>query len=133
MSGWDEVRRVQLAAPWDEFWVECNSNLPMGDLFDIQEAGETLGQGATRSSIESIVSLIAHLVVAHNIVDRDGNPLTFSLRSMSPSLIVAVVSAIGLAQGGEGEAVDPLVKKRVPLRDHLSPARKSRRASASTS
>ena len=110
MSGWDEVRRIYLPPPWDNCWVECHSNVPIGQWLDLKDA-VALAQGDPLvENIEPLVTMLGGFVVAHNIPDVEGNPLTFTLRSMSSKLITAVSQAVAIAQEGGGAAVDPLAK-----------------------
>ena len=131
MSGWDQARRVPLAEPWDEFWVDVNPDLPMGVWLDFKDAWERAKSSPVLETIEALIDQFARLVIRHNITDRDGEPLTFGFRTLTPKLVAAIGEAILTAQEGAGTAVDPFGNP-APSPEDSSPAPRSPSGSRSS-
>ncbi|GEM_PF-3508043 len=107
MSGWDQARRVTLAEPWADFWVDVNPDLEMGAWLDFKEAWQKAKSSPIVQNIEALIAAFGALIIRHNLVDREGEPLPFELRRLTPKLVAAIGEAIFTAQEGAGEAVDP--------------------------
>jgi len=114
-SGWNQVRRAYLAAPWDAFWIECYANLPFGVWMDLDKAVRLAQREPGIENIEPLVPMLGRIVLAHNILDTDGNPLAFELRVMSGSLIGAIAAAVSTIQNGGGTAVVTELKRAPSL------------------
>lgn len=107
MSGWDQARRVSLAEPWDEFWIDVNPDIPMGQWLDFNDAWQKAKHSPTVENIEAVVAAFRDLVIRHNLVDPAGEPLELELRKLTAGLVARIGEAILSAQEGAGEAVDP--------------------------
>lgn len=129
MSGWDAVRRLPLSEPWEEFWVDLLEDPPMGEWLRIQAAAIEATTNPTPESIDKAIVAFRPLIAAHNITDRDGQPLELSLQSMPSSLFRAVLLVVKRAL--EGEGLPPTPAKRARSRVPSSPRTRSPRATSS--
>lgn len=135
MNGWDAVHRVSLPEPWDGMWIDVFDNPPLGLLLDLGEQ-VALAMGDPRPEvIEAALATAGRYIAAHNLTDREGKPLEWSLRSFAPTLVVGVLRAIGddLRRGADTGPFDNRAAKRARSHGRSSPASRSRPASASGS
>ena len=127
MSGWDAVKRVTLAEPWQDFWVEVYLDPPMGAYLDMQAAVETAKRLPNEASITGLLATMPALIAEHNMTNRDGTPLTWEARALGARLVKAIsdaiVSVIDEPIEG-GEPADPLLTK--PGNSPGSASRRSR-------
>ena len=107
MTGWDAVRRVTLAEPWQESWVEVYLDPPLGAWLDLKDALRNAGAAPTRENLDTLVGFMAPLIAAHTIPSRDGTPFAWDTAHMGARLIRVVSEAIIAVQEG-GESADPL-------------------------
>ena len=123
MSGWDAVKRVTLAEPWQDFWVEVYLDPPMGIYIDMEKAASLAVGRPDEATMSALISSMRSLVAAHNMTDRDGAPLEpWVAANMGAKLIKGITSAITETQQDEGgESEDPLTPA-------TSPGRGSRRS-----
>ena len=130
MSGWDQVRKTTLESPWETFWLELYEDPPIGAWIDLQEAvGAALGD-PTPGPIGTALAAVGPLVARHNLVDRDGEPLTFGeVARFSGGLYRAVVAALMREIGGA--PAGPLPRRKGTSPGRSSPRRRSPSASSS--
>ena len=135
MSGWDATHRVTLPDPWEGMWIEVYDNPPMGLLLDLGEQVALAMNDPRPEVIEKALVTAYGYIAAHNLTDREGRPLEWSLRSFAPTLVVCVLRAIGddLRRGADTGPFDNRAAKRARSRAPSSRASRSRRASASGS
>lgn len=131
MSGWDTTRRVELAAPWSDFWVEVYTDPEFGLFLDFREAWAEAKGNPLPETIDRLIVLMTRCIAAHNITGRDGAPVELRLRNLNASLTTAIAGAITDVVNGGGEPADPLPTAALPASS--SPRRRSRRSSASGS
>lgn len=131
MSGWTDVRRLNLSEPWQEFWVDLYEEPPMGSWVRIQSAAIEATSNPTPESIDRAIAAFKPLIAAHNITDRDGQPLDLTLESMPSSLFRAVLLVVRRAL--EGEGLPPTLARKARSRAPSSQAKKSRRITSSGS
>jgi hypothetical protein len=116
MSGWNKTARAQLPEPWSEFWIEAQTEVPMGVWLDFRDASERADRDGSEAAAGDLVKQLADLIVSHNCTDRHGAPLELTLRNLPPSLIKALTQAVVLAQDGSPtEADDPFEKSAQSL------------------
>lgn len=116
------VQREQLDPPWQDFWIDVLEP-EMGDWLDLLEAFEYANVTKTVDDIEVVVAIVRRMVVAHNLVRRDGSPLEISVRQLTPSQTAAIVAAINRAGGG---SASPLPRATSPGRSATSRKRSRR-------
>ncbi len=123
MSGWDQVRRLSLPAPWQEFWVDLYEDPPMGDWLDAQAAAVAAKSNPTPETIDAAVRRFGPFIAAHNITDRDGQPLAeLSLHTLSAGLFAAILDTVQRAL--EGGGLPPRRARRERSRGPSSPRRR---------
>ena len=132
-SGWDAVRRVTLAEPWQDFWVEVYLDPPMGIYIDMQKAASEAVARANEVTLTALIGSMHPLIAAHNMTDRDGDPLTtWSAATMGIRLIKGITAAIHQVQNDDGGAsADPLPRKRASSPGSASPRSRSPRTTPS--
>lgn len=133
MSGWDETRRVELAEPWSDFWLDLWEDPPMGAWLEIQaKCVAAMRAPQDIALIRDAIATFGLLVADHNITDRSGKRIeTFSLEALSSGLFRAILSAVLIQIAGVGSgSSDPLVKTALSPEPSLR-ARRSRRTSRS--
>lgn len=131
MSGWDTTRRVTLAAPWSDFWVDVYTDPEFGLFLDFREAWNEAKGDPVPESIDRLIALMARCIAEHNITGRDGAPVELRLRNLNAGLTTAIAGAITEVVNGGGASADPLPTAVSPVSS--SPRRRSRRSSASGS
>jgi hypothetical protein len=112
MSGWDVVRRLTLPEPWSDFWVDLYEDPPMGSWLKVQSAAIAAIANRSPETIDAAITAFRPLIAAHNITDRDGQPLELKLESMPSSLFQAMLLVIRRALDGEGLPPTPARKAR---------------------
>lgn len=113
-SGWEAASApIQLASPWEAFWVRPYLDPPLGLYLDMQAALHRAQAEPTEASIDALIATIPPLIAEHNITARDGSPIEWKSRALGSRLILATVEAIKRVQDG-GEPADPLPPSRKP-------------------
>ena len=131
MSGWDLTRRVYLAEPWQDFYLDLYEDPPMGVWLALQEAANESLSNPIPPNIEAAIRAFGPLVADHNITDRNGKPIEeFSFASLSSGLFQAILGAVRRAME-EGEGLPPTPAKRARSRGPSSPGVRRRRATPS--
>lgn len=129
-NGWGEAQRLHLAEPWQDFWVEVYEEYALVLFLDFQDAVQAARRSITAETITAACRCIEPFIQAHNLTDRNGEPLTeLSLRTLSGSLFQALLLTV---DGALSKQV-PQSAKREPLRGPSSPDSRPRRASRSGS
>lgn len=130
MSGWDTTRRVYLAEPWQDFYVDLFEDPPMGAWLDLQEAANEAMKNPTPPVIEAAIRAFTPLIADHNLADREGKRIEeLTLRSLSSGLFRAILGALERAMAGDG--VPPTPARRERSRAPSSPGARRRRATTS--
>ncbi len=129
MSGWDAVRRLTLAEPWQDFWVDLYEDPPMGEWLAIQEKANEAASNPVPDAIDAAIRAFRPLIATHNITDREGQPMELTLQTLPSSLFAAILLAVRQALDGAG--LPPTSAKRARSRGPSSPRPKSPRASNS--
>lgn len=118
-AGWDAVERVQLAAPWDAYWIEVYLDPPLGVYVGMQRALREAIAQATAENLDALIRSMRPLVAETSLVDRAGEPLAdWSVDTMGSRLISGIADAIKGVQDG-GASADPLPP--TPKRSASSP------------
>lgn len=112
VSGWDVVRRLSLSEPWEDFWVDLYEDPPMGSWLKIQSTAIAAMANRTPETIDAAITAFRPLIAAHNMTDRDGQPLELELESMPSSLFQAVLLVVRRALDGDGLPPTPARKAR---------------------
>ena len=129
---WAQARRVPLAEPWDAFWIEVFADPPLAVYVEFEERLAEMERERTTASAEAVIAVIAQLVKAHNLTDRDGRPIELSLRGgLTAGQLSGISKAIRTVLNGGGSA-DPLPSK-APSRGRSSRKKASRSTSGSSS
>ena len=134
MSGWDAVRRVSLAEPWQDFWIDGYLDPEIGLYLDMRAASADAVAVPTEASLDALIATMPPLIAEHNLTGRDGQPIAWQARAMGSRLIRALADALTEIADGGGEAADPLpprATRRAASRATSSPASRSRSATRS--
>lgn len=111
-NGWDAVRRVPLAEPWEAFWVDVYVDPPIGVYLGMQKAAAEALTNPTAAAVDALVKSLEPLIGDHNMVDRQGDRLAFGIAGMGAKLIVCLKNAVASVVDDDGATADPLPPKR---------------------
>jgi len=124
-------RTIALDPPFEDSEVTIDTEPPMRIWIDVQAVLRLAQANPSVENLGACIAAIAPLVVAHNLVSMEtGDPLDFTLESMSPGQIKGVLRAIGVVvfeqdEAKGGESADPLPRAARRARAARTRKRKS--------